>query len=155
MTPTFPGVLSLDHTAVALWKLESALPFYTDLLGGKVVYESQMQNRVYRFVQIEYPNGAKVELLEPVGDAGFLHDFLNKRGEGIHHMTFIVEDLETAVEAVRATGYRVVGESYANPDWKEAFVSPRDVHGTLIQLAQKGENHPTLTSKDGGCPAAR
>lgn len=135
----FDGVLSFDHTAVAVQTVESVLPFYRDLLGGKVVQEHTPPGAGYRFVQLEFPNGAKVELLEPVGEGGFLHEFLAKRGEGIHHLTFIVEDLKEAVAAARAAGHRVVGESYANPRWQEAFISPRDMHGALIQLAAKGK----------------
>jgi methylmalonyl-CoA/ethylmalonyl-CoA epimerase len=133
----FDGVLALDHTAVAVRAIESVLPFYRDLMGGKVVHESAPDGKGYRFVQLEYPNGSKVEILEPVGDDSFLHPFLEKRGEGVHHLTYVVKDLKAAVAAARAAGYRVLGESYANPSWQEAFISPRDLHGTLIQLAAK------------------
>jgi methylmalonyl-CoA/ethylmalonyl-CoA epimerase len=139
MTSMFPGVLALDHTAVAVWSFESVLPFYRDLLGGEVVAERDVPASSYRFLQLRYPNGAQVELIAPLGESGFMHDFLAKHGEGPHHLTFIVTDLKAAVAAARAAGYRVVGESYANPRWQEAFVSPRDLHGTLVQLAQKGD----------------
>jgi methylmalonyl-CoA/ethylmalonyl-CoA epimerase len=138
MTSPFSGVLALDHTAVAVWSFESVLPFYRDLLGGEVVVERDVPTSSYRFLQLRYPNGAQVELIAPLGESGFLHDFLAKRGEGPHHLTFIVADLKAAVAAAREAGYRVVGESYDSPNWKEAFVSPRDLHGTLVQLAQKG-----------------
>jgi methylmalonyl-CoA/ethylmalonyl-CoA epimerase len=138
MASTFSGVLALDHTAVAVWSFESVLPFYRDLLGGEVVAERDVPASSYRFLQLRYPNGAQVELIAPLGESGFLHDFLAKRGEGPHHLTFIVADLKAAVAAARAAGYRVVGESYDTPHWQEAFVSPRDLHGTLVQLAQKG-----------------
>jgi methylmalonyl-CoA/ethylmalonyl-CoA epimerase len=151
MLQTFQGVLALDHTAIAVRTIESVLPFYRDLLGGSVVLQSTPAGKGYHFLQLEYPNGSKVELLEPVGTEGFLHDFLAKRGEGVHHLTYIVRDLKEAVEAARAAGYRVVGESYANPKWQEAFISPRDLHGTLIQLAAKAgdDEEPAAVP---GCP---
>jgi methylmalonyl-CoA/ethylmalonyl-CoA epimerase len=133
-----PGVLAFDHTAVAVHDFESVLPFYRDLLGGEVVFGRDVPASNYRFLQLRYPNGAQVELIAPLGESGFMHDFLAKRGEGVHHLTFIVADLKAAVAAAREAGYRVVGESYENPHWQEAFVSPRDLHGTLVQLAQKG-----------------
>ena len=139
MPSPFSGVLALDHTAVAVYSFESVLPFYRDLLGGEEVYGRDVPASGYRFLQLRYPNGAQVELISPLGESGFLHDFLAKRGEGVHHLTFLVADLKEAVTAARAAGYRVVGELYGNPRWQEAFVSPRDLHGTLIQLAQKGE----------------
>ena len=148
MTSTFPGVLALDHTAIAVRSFESVLPFYRDLLGGEQIYVRESPGQGFRFLLLRYPNGAQVELLEPLGETGFLHDFLAKRGEGPHHLTFVVADLKEAVAAARAAGYRVVGESYANPRWQEAFVSPRDLHGTLVQLAQKGDAEPEPAPSD-------
>lgn len=150
----FEGVLSLDHTAIAVRSFESVLPFYRDLLGGKVTHTRESPDKGFRFLHLLYPNGSQVELLEPMGASGFLHDFLAKRGEGVHHLTFIVADIRAAVAAAKAAGYRVVGESYSSPTWQEAFISPRDLHGTLVQLAQKG--HPeTVPAPTSECSAAR
>jgi catechol 2,3-dioxygenase-like lactoylglutathione lyase family enzyme len=96
---------------------------------------------------LRYPNGSQIELLEPVGQGGFLHAFLDRYGEGPHHMTFIVADLVRAVERARAAGLRMVDEDYRDPRWQEAFISPRSAFGTIIQLAQTSlsaserENH--------------
>jgi catechol 2,3-dioxygenase-like lactoylglutathione lyase family enzyme len=81
------------------------------------------------------PNASQVELLAPTGP-GFVRDFLDRYGEGPHHMTFIVQDLRLAVERARAAGLRVVDEDYADPRWQEAFISPRSAFGTVVQLAQ-------------------
>jgi 4-hydroxyphenylpyruvate dioxygenase-like putative hemolysin len=77
-----------------------------------------------------------VELLEPTGERGFLYEFLRRRGEGAHHMTFIVSDLRRAVERAQAAGLRVVDEDYRDARWQEAFISPRSAFGTIVQLAQ-------------------
>ena len=58
------------------------------------------------------------------------------RGEGPHHMTYIVADVRRAVERARAAGLRVVDEDYRDARWQEAFISPRSAFGTIIQLAQ-------------------
>jgi hypothetical protein len=88
------------------------------------------------WLTLNYPNGSQVELLEPVGSGGFLHTFLDRYGEGAHHMTFIVRDLRVAVERAKNAGMRVVDEDYRDPRWQEAFISPRSAFGTIIQLAQ-------------------
>ena len=88
------------------------------------------------WMTLRYPNGSQVELLAPAGDSGFLHTFLARHGEGVHHMTFIVRDLRHAVERARAAGLRVVDEDYREPRWQEAFISPRSAFGTIVQLAQ-------------------
>ncbi len=130
------GVLSLDHTAVAVRSFESALPLFRDLLGGVPHQLGEENDRGFRWLALLYPNGSSVELLEPIGEEGFLQDFLARRGEGVHHLTFTVADLRQSVERARAAGLRVVDESFADPDWQEAYVSPRSAHGTIIQLVQ-------------------
>src|SRR4030081_1610128 len=130
------GVEALDHTAIAVRDIQAALPLYRDLLGGVPSGFERISNKGFMWMTLRYPNGSQVELLAPAGDGGFLHDFLGRRGEGVHHMTFIVHDLQAAVERARAAGLRVVDEDYSDSRWQEAFISPRSAFGTIIQLAQ-------------------
>jgi methylmalonyl-CoA/ethylmalonyl-CoA epimerase len=130
------GVEALDHTAIAVRDLQAALPLYRDLLGGVPSGFERISSKGFMWLTLRYPNGSQVELLAPSGDGGFLHEFLARRGEGAHHMTFIVRDLKHAVERARAAGLRIVDEDYREPRWQEAFISPRSAFGTIIQLAQ-------------------
>src|SRR5919205_142481 len=92
------GVEQLDHTAIAVRSIEAALPLYRDLLGGTPTTREEFPDRGFSYLTLRYPNGAQIELLEPAGEGGFLRQFLDKRGEGAHHITFIVRDLRQAVE---------------------------------------------------------
>jgi methylmalonyl-CoA/ethylmalonyl-CoA epimerase len=130
------GVVAFDHTAIAVRSIASALPLYRDLLGGRANGFERQSGRGFAWLTLRFPNGAQVELLEPVGPSGFLQSFLDKYGEGPHHMTFIVADVRHAVERARAAGLRVVDEDYSDPRWQEAYISPRSGFGTIIQLAQ-------------------
>lgn len=130
------GVVALDHTAIAVRSIEAALPLYRDLLGGVPNGFERLSHKGFMWLTLRYPNGSQVELLEPIGEDGFLHRFLDRYGEGAHHMTFIVADLRRAVELAKAAGFRVVDEDYRDPRWQEAFISPRSAFGTIIQLAQ-------------------
>jgi methylmalonyl-CoA/ethylmalonyl-CoA epimerase len=130
------GVQALDHTAIAVHDLRAALPLYRDLLGGVPSGFERISNKGFMWLTLRYPNGSQVELLAPSGEGGFLHDFLARRGDGAHHMTFIVRDLKHAVERARAAGLRIVDEDYREPRWQEAFISPRSAFGTIVQLAQ-------------------
>jgi methylmalonyl-CoA/ethylmalonyl-CoA epimerase len=130
------GVESLDHTAIAVRDIQAALPLYRDLLGGVPSGFERISAKGFQWMSLRYPNGSQVELLAPTGPSGFLHTFLERRGEGPHHMTFIVRDLRAAVERARAAGLRVVDEDYSEPRWQEAFISPRSAFGTIVQLAQ-------------------
>jgi methylmalonyl-CoA/ethylmalonyl-CoA epimerase len=130
------GVLALDHTAIAVRSMAAALPLYRDLLGGVPTGFERIDARGFMWLTLRYPNGSQVELLEPLGTSGFLHSFLEKYGEGVHHMTFIVVDVRRAVSRANAAGLRVVDEDYRDPRWQEAFISPHSAFGTIIQLAQ-------------------
>ena len=126
--------LRLDHVAVALHSIKPAVRLYRDALGGEYLMGGDAAE-TWRWVQFRWPGGGKVELLEPKGD-GFLARFLEKRGEGLHHVTFKTDDIEAAIAQVEARGYQLVDVDLSNPGWKEAFLRPSGAHGTLIQIAQ-------------------
>ncbi len=128
------GVEALDHTALAVRDLAAALRLYRDLLGGVPSQYAEHPERGFRWLALAYPDGASIELLEPLGPREFLQDFLARRGEGAHHLTFKVADIRRAVERARAAGLRVVDEDYADPSWQEAVISPRSAHGIIVQL---------------------
>ena len=89
----------------------------------------------WRWFQLSYPDGRKIELLEPLGD-GFLSRFLDKRGEGLHHITFKTDDIVAAIAHIEGAGYELVDKHLDDEHWKEAFLRPSNAHGTLIQIAQ-------------------
>lgn len=130
------GVESLDHTAIAVRDIGAALPLYRDMLGGVPSGFERISRKGFQWMTLRYPNGAQVELLAPTTQDGFLGKFIERRGEGAHHMTFIVRDLRAAVARAREAGLRVVDEDYSEPRWQEAFISPRSAFGTIVQLAQ-------------------
>ena len=123
----------LDHVAVALRSIKPALDLYRDGLGGAYLMGGDQDT--WRWVQLRYPNGAKVELLEPLGQ-GFLSRFLEKRGEGLHHVTFKTDDIRGAIDHLVELGYELVDVNLDDPSWQEAFLRPSKSHGTLIQIAQ-------------------
>jgi methylmalonyl-CoA/ethylmalonyl-CoA epimerase len=136
------GVVALDHTAVAVRSIESALPLFRDLLGGVPNGFERISSKGFMWLTLLYPNQSQVELLEPMGDSGFLQLFLERYGEGVHHLTFMVGDIRRSVDRARAAGLRVVDEDYREPRWQEAFISPRSAFGTIIQLAQTSMSPP-------------
>lgn len=126
--------LALDHVAVAVDSIKPALKLFRDALGGEYLMGGD-QNGSWRWLQLRYPGGGKVELLEPLND-GFLSRFLSSHGEGLHHVTFKTDDIAAAIARIRACGYELVDVNLDDEHWKEAFLRPRRAHGTLIQVAQ-------------------
>jgi methylmalonyl-CoA/ethylmalonyl-CoA epimerase len=126
--------LELDHVAVALRSIKSALPLYRDALGGVYLMGGDAGGS-WRWIQLQFPGGGKVELLEPLGE-GFLTRFLERYGEGLHHITFKTDDIRAAIAELQDAGYELVDVDVDDPEWKEAFLRPSLAHGTLIQIAQ-------------------
>jgi len=138
------GVEALDHTAIAVRDIQAALPLYRDLLGGVPSGFERISSKGFMWMTLRYPNASQVELIAPMGESGFLHNFLARRGEGTHHLTFIVRDLRHAVLRARAAGLRVVDEDYSQAQWQEAFISPRS--GLRDDRAVGADQHePTRT----------
>jgi methylmalonyl-CoA/ethylmalonyl-CoA epimerase len=123
---------------VAVHSVKDALPLYRDALGGEYLMGGDSLDGTWRWVQFRYPGGGKVELLEPLGE-GFLSRFLERHGEGLHHMTFKTDDVAAAVAELENRGYEVVDVDLDDPHWKEAFLRPSKAHGTLIQVAWSSE----------------
>jgi len=90
----------------------------------------------FRFLALRLPGDGKLELLEPAGAESFLSSFLERRGEGVHHLTMLVPDIRASIAVLRARGHEPVQVRLEKPVWQEAFVHSRDGHGVLIQLVQ-------------------
>ena len=127
---------TVDHVSIAVRDLKTAIPFYTETLGASFLFAGERHDQGFRWAQLRFPGGGKLELVTPAGSEGFVARFLDRRGEGVHHVTLKVPDIATAIAHLQARGVPLFNVSIERPDWKEAFIHPRDANGTLIQLAQ-------------------
>ncbi len=129
--------LRLDHVGIAVWRLRPAVRLWSELLGGEY-RQGAVDHQGFSVLQFEYPAGGRVELLTPASDrTGFLVRFLERQGEGVHHLTFVSDDLRAEVERLRTAGVRILDEDYSNPRWQEAFISAGlDGSRLLVQLGQ-------------------
>ena len=126
----------IDHVAIAVRSVASAKPLFVDALGATFLFAGDNVRQGFRWAQFRFPHGGKIELVTPIDDDGFVQRFLDKRGEGVHHMTLKVPDIERAIAHLESTGVELINVSIAHPYWKEAFVHPRDAHGVLVQVVQ-------------------
>jgi methylmalonyl-CoA/ethylmalonyl-CoA epimerase len=135
----------LDHVALAAADTADALRFLTGDLAGTVIFGGQSIG--FRPMQVwvgtQDGDGMPVELLEPwaTDRNDFLARFVAKHGAGPHHLTFKVKSLAAALERVHATGLTPVNVDVSDPEWKEAFLMPKEAHGTVVQLAES-RGHP-------------
>lgn len=130
----------LDHIGIAVKSTAEARKFFEGILGARFLYEHDNPNAGYKILEFDL-NGFTIELLEPLGENSFLHEFLAKRGEGVHHLTLDVPNSRERLAEMKAQGVGVISERDFAPDSYEAFISPRSAHGVLIQI---GSGYPTL-----------
>jgi methylmalonyl-CoA/ethylmalonyl-CoA epimerase len=128
---------------VAVHDAAGSAKLFRDVLGAGFVSFGDNEEQGFRFVQYRFPGGGKVELVTPIGE-GFVSRFLDRRGEGIHHITLTVTDLRSQVDRMRAGGIDPVMVDLEDPHWREAFIHPKNAHGVLVQLAEslhEGAHH--------------
>ena len=130
-----------DHVAFGVRDVAEAARLLR-FLGGEFFEGADSPPNEFRWVQFRMPGGAKVELIAPLADTSFLTPFLERRGEGLHHVTIKVTDLDEAVRRCEAAGRRVVGHARPAPNWAEAFLHPATAHGAVIQLAEWDDSIP-------------
>ena len=144
-----PGVLEsfgavFDHAAVAARRIRDLLPIYHELLGGSFLEGGDNMRVGYRAVQLGFSDGTHIELMEPLEGSHFFDGFFASRGTGgLHHITFKVDDIESAVAALRRRGYSLTGLFLEDRFWREVFLHPRETYGTLVQLAQPEGPYPS------------
>lgn len=126
----------IDHLGIAVRSLDQALRFYRDQLGLEVVMrESVAQEKVnVAMLPVGEP---RIELLEPSEADSVIGKFLDKRGEGLHHVALKVPDLNAAVEKFRASGARLLNEPRSGAGGHlYVFVHPSSTGGVLLELIQ-------------------
>ena len=134
------GVLeNLYHVAIAVNDMAEAEKLYETALGLKVEHRETVEEQgVNTSMLVPEKGGTAIELLEPVDDDSPISKFLDKRGEGIHHICFLVDDIEAALERLKAQGVRLIDESPRQGAYNSrvAFIHPKAMNGVLIELAE-------------------
>jgi len=128
----------LDHVGIAVRSLSGALPAFEAALGGTATAPEEVADQKVNVVFIR-TGEAGIELLESTSPEGPIGRFVEKRGEGIHHLSFLVDDLEKALDRCRAAGIRLIDETpRRGAEGKRiAFLHPKSTNGVLIELSEK------------------
>lgn len=130
---------NLYHVAVAVRSIDEVEKVYETALGLKVGHREVVEDQGVRTsMLLPEKGGAAVELLEPLSDESPISKFLEKRGEGIHHICFLVDDIEAALERLKKEGVRLIDESPRPGAYhsRVAFIHPKATNGVLIELAE-------------------
>jgi methylmalonyl-CoA/ethylmalonyl-CoA epimerase len=128
----------VDHIGIAVRNLDETIPYYTETLGLKVLKIEEVASESVRVAFIDAGN-VKLELLEPMSEQSAIHTFIEKKGEGIHHIAFGVEGIEERMIELREKGIRILNEQpkIGAGGAKVAFVHPKSSFGVLYELCDK------------------
>ena len=131
-------ILSIEHIGIAVEQLKNRSPFWEHVLGIKhssteVVEHESVKTDIYD------TGSGKVELLKSISDDSTIEKFLNKKGEGIHHVCFQVDDIYQAINELKENNISIVSEkpSIGAEGYKIVFIHPKSTGGVLVELAEK------------------
>lgn len=136
-------VKKIDHVGVAVRDKERAAAFLTEVLGARKVLDEPwvFRGQQFNWAYFDLGDQGRIELISSPDPDNFINKYIDRYGEGMHHVTIQVESLEEAVESLAAAGVTALDVDTSNPYWKEAFISPKDTFGVLIQLAEFDESY--------------
>jgi methylmalonyl-CoA/ethylmalonyl-CoA epimerase len=131
----------LDHVAIAVKDLDQAVALYRDVLGLELAEIEEVPEQQVRTAIFGHGMG-RVELISPTVSGSGVAKFLERRGEGLHHICIEVDDIDAAIAALKSRGAPLIDET-PKPGAggaKVAFIHPKGSHGVLVELRQ-GPSH--------------
>ena len=131
---------ALDHTAVCVKDMRAAIQVIEAILGQSVAHQEFVETQKVDAAFFDFPNGASLELVSPRGNAG-LEKFLEKRGDGLHHLALRVKDIDEVLKRLDASGVPLI-DKVSRPGargHKVAFLHPKAFGGTLLELVEAHE----------------
>ena len=131
---------AIDHLGIAVKSLAAAKTIY-ETLGLTISQEEEVAGEQVRLLMVEVGE-SRFELLEPTSESSPIAKFLNKRGEGLHHVSLRVPDLAAAIEKLKAKGIRLVSDEIkiGAGGHQYIFVHPSSAGGVLLELVENSHS---------------
>ncbi|MGI8757339.1 MAG: methylmalonyl-CoA epimerase [Acidimicrobiales bacterium] len=133
-----PILTEIDHIAIAVTDLDAAIEDYRETFGALVDHRETVESDGVEEALLKVAE-SYVQLLAPTNDDSPVAKYLAKKGPGLHHIGYRVEDCAVALAAVKAQGHRVIDDKPrpGSRGTTVAFVHPKSLHGVLIELVQE------------------
>ncbi|RAO99501.1 lactoylglutathione lyase [Petrotoga sp. 9PW.55.5.1] len=127
----------IDHIGIAVNSIDTALKFYQDLLHIQKSGEEILEDRGIKVVFL-YVKDVRIELMEPIRENSEISKFLEKRGEGFHHIAFEVDDIEEVLKTAKKNGYRTLSDTPQKGAEESLvfFLHPKSANGILTEFVQ-------------------
>lgn len=130
----------LDHVSIGVKDMEKARSLFVDVLGGKPLDDVGTSNEGFDWCTFDL-GGKKIELITPTSPDGGVGRYIEKYGEGFHHISISVDDLQEAIGYFESKGIGVLGVNLEEGTWKHCYLHPKDTFGALIQVFEEDEDH--------------
>ncbi|MDX6649914.1 MAG: methylmalonyl-CoA/ethylmalonyl-CoA epimerase [Solirubrobacteraceae bacterium] len=132
----------IDHVGVAVQDMDAALTLYRDTLGLTLAHRETVEEQGVDAALLDVGE-SHVELLAPLGPDTPVGKYLARKGPGLHHVAYAVEDIDAELGRLRDAGLRLIDESprVGIRDSRVAFVHPGTVGGVLTEIVQPAANH--------------
>jgi methylmalonyl-CoA/ethylmalonyl-CoA epimerase len=137
-------VKALNHVGIAVNSIDEQRAFYENSLGAVFENIEEVPSQKVR-VGFFRVGDVRLELLEPTDPSSTIAAFLEKRGQGLHHLAFTVDDIQARIEELKTKGLRMIDDT-PRPGahhMQIAFVHPKSTHGVLTELCQPTEHTPS------------
>src|SRR5512140_276458 len=130
----------LTHIGIAVKDGKISSRLFELLLGSGPTHREEVVDQKVRMTLFD-AGSAGLELLEPTSSDSTVARFIDKRGEGIHHLSFEVEDIEKEIERLRGVGFQMIDEKPRRGagGYLVAFIHPKSTNGVLVEISQKRE----------------
>ena len=130
-------VKSLNHVGIAVRSIDAQRPFYEETLGAAFEGTEDVPSQKVR-VAFFRVGDVRLELLEPTDPESPVTKFLEKRGEGLHHLAFTVDDIQARIDELNASGLRMIDQAprHGAHNMQIAFVHPKSSFGVLTELCE-------------------
>ena len=127
----------VDHIGILVSNIDEAIKLYQDCFGAGVGKIETLSERGVRAAVLSFAQGANLELLEPLPGSN-MAKILEKRGEGLHHITLEVDNVDKEISRLTERGMELIDKK-ARPGFEGmvAFVHPKSVRGVLVELCQR------------------
>ena len=129
-------IKQISHLGMAVKDLEEAREFYRSVFGLESSDPIIGGDGTIKVSMVEVGN-AVIELLQPIGKEGVMVKFLEKRGEGFHHICYEVDNINAEIASLKSKGMDVLGEPRPGAEGMSVFLHPRGTHGVLVELVDK------------------
>lgn len=126
--------MRIDHIAIAVNNLEESARIYKQALNADSVQFETVESEGVRVAIIHLENG-RIELMQPIGDASPIRKFLEKKGQGLHHIALEVQDIHGEVSRMQGCGMRFLGDVRNGSEGTQVtFIHPKSLEGVLAEL---------------------